>query len=128
MDEQYVRFNSLAGEVGYEAAYAQVYGELDEHPAEFARRLHQYLGLGDVVALVRLRYGTGSQSQVHRWLNDATRKRHNEYRRKQRAKARKYARNLATRGFPLDEIQRRITGKYGKEYTQSVKGWIKSRE
>jgi hypothetical protein len=124
VDSRYVKFVVRARKVGYEAAFREVYGESAESPTEFARRLEKLgLGVRDIAAALRGRYGTGSKSHTHRMLNPEARARHNEYRRERYAKARKYARNLATRDFPLEEIQRRVSQKYS-ELAKYVPGWV----
>lgn len=125
MDDSYTRFVALANEIGYADAYAEVYGESNDSPKEFARRLCPYLEIDDITALVWLRYGSNSNSMVQRWLNDATREKHNKRKRERFHAARKYAKNLASRGFPLNVIQQRVREKFNKEYAGKASGWTK---
>ena len=135
MDEfaRYTRFHERAKAIGLEAAYLEVYGKSDETPKEYARRLRKLgLTIRTIAAILRLRYGYGSKSVVHRWVNQKAFENHRKcarewYRKSTKQKrvrnARKYARNLATRGFPLEEIQRRVSEKYSG-LAQQVKGWV----
>lgn len=59
-------------------------------------------------------------------MNELVREWHNEYRREWWKKARKYDRNLGTRGFPLEEIERRVGQNYG-ELARYAAGWIASK-
>ena len=55
-------------------------------------------------------------------MNDAVRKKHNEPMVKRREEAKRYSKSLATRGFDLEEIIKRV----GKTYRCHVAEWTQN--